>query len=82
MKKSSTVIYTVIALSAVIAYVGFLFRGGVSETDVIEETLPHIEEKIIIEEPTQEAQDATGTPASHPTTSEGDNEQNQEETQA
>ncbi len=81
MKKSSTAIYTVIALSAVIAYVGFLFRGGVSETDVIEETLPHVEEKIIIEEPTQATEEATEPPVTLPASATSDNVPIEEETE-
>lgn len=44
MKKNFSLLYSAIALSAVIAYCGYLLKGGVAETNRTEETLPYAEE--------------------------------------
>lgn len=41
MKKKSSVIYSSIALAAVAAYCGFLVKGGIEETNRLEETVPY-----------------------------------------
>ncbi len=48
MKKKTSVLYSAVALSAVIAYCGFLLKGRITETNQTEETVPYEEESIII----------------------------------
>lgn len=54
MKKKASAIYSAVALLAVIAYCGFLLKGGVAETNRTEETLPYTKESsVAAEEATQ-----------------------------
>lgn len=55
MKKKTSVLYSAVALSAVIAYCGFLLKGRITETNQTEETVPYEEESIIIIEDATEA---------------------------
>jgi murein DD-endopeptidase MepM/ murein hydrolase activator NlpD len=52
MKKNTSVVYSAIAISAVIAYCGFLFKGGVKETNKTEESVPLVTEEssVVFEE--------------------------------
>lgn len=42
MKKNSSIIYSLVALAAVMAYCGFLIKGGIKSVNSTEETLPYL----------------------------------------